>query len=151
MSRIVETAQAIEVVTRGKYPEADVKRCYTPEKALAKFNAYRPTVFVLIDAIEENEENSSRTKWLDSNTMTIAVCKKIRNIENNIPEMDELMEMMEQLRNEFRARQEGNVMFVRAVHTPSRPVFVKRELELRNTFIGFLLIYADVPGILRRG
>ena len=147
MSRISKTLEVVAEVIQNILPDAEVMLSYNPEQDLNIVSTKKIFVFIVPDTVSEEDHNQGGTKWKDVITMTLAVARGIKNTRDCTPEVEEMLDVMENLRDRLRVKITRGTAIIRGNHTPSRPVYNRDELEENHLFLGYLLIEARTPGM----
>ena len=147
MSRITKTLETVAEVVGELLPDAEVMVSYNPEQDLNVVNTKKIYVFIVPDTVAEEDHNQGGTKWKDVITMMLAVARGIKNMRDCVPEVEAMLDKMENLRDRLRTKIMRGVAVIRGNHTPSRPVYNRDELEENHLFLGYLLLEARTPGI----
>lgn len=150
MSRLRKTLDTVAERVQELLPDAEVLVSYNPELDFNVVTAKKIYVFVVPETIAEEDHNQSNTKWKDVYTVTLAVSRGIKNPRDCTPEVDAMLDTMENLRDAMRRRITRGVAVIQGSHTPSRPVYNRDELEENHNFLGFLLVEARTPGSIGR-
>ena len=133
-------------------PDVTIIRTYTPAVAFAHLDANETTVLVTFEDVLTDSVNSMGTKWTDVLSFTVAVVHRLENLVDATAEADDVLELVQRIRDGFRYRSHVvdtmslRVVTTTAEHSASRPPYVRSKLD-ENLFVGFLLVEVRINGI----